>query len=49
MSTTRAKVKCGKWLAYCLQIGWSRTLLDDLERLWWKYHDEHGNFKQVEP
>jgi hypothetical protein len=36
---------CGQWLATCLELGWSQRELDDLERLWWKYRDRHGNLK----
>jgi hypothetical protein len=34
---------CAGWLAYCRQIGFAAVDLDDLERLWWRYHDEGGN------
>lgn len=39
----RAIVACGKWLAECLRLGWSRDQLDALEALWWQYHDDQGN------
>lgn len=29
---------CANWLAYCLSIGWKKSDLDELERIWWKYH-----------
>jgi len=29
---------CAEWLVACLEIGWSKSDLDDLEKLWWKYH-----------
>jgi hypothetical protein len=41
--STRAIVACGRWLAECLKLGWSRDQLDALEALWWEHHDEHGN------
>ena len=34
--------RCAQWLAYCVEIGWSRNDLDFLESLWWKYHDKTG-------
>ncbi len=33
---------CAAWLAYCLRIGWEKSSLDELERLWWKHHDDDG-------
>jgi hypothetical protein len=39
----RALAACTKWLRYCIDIGWSRAEIDDLERIWWRHHDEHGN------
>lgn len=36
---------CGRWLAYCLSIGWDREDLDWLESLWWKYHDNLGRLR----
>jgi len=41
--TRRALTACASWLAYCLSIGWKRTELDDLEQIWWRWHDENGN------
>lgn len=41
----RAIEACASWLAYCLHIGWSKSDLDFLEALWWKYHDDEGNSK----
>jgi hypothetical protein len=34
-----AEVKrCAEWLRYCLEIGWKKSQLDALEKLWWKFH-----------
>jgi hypothetical protein len=33
---------CAKWLSFCLSIGWSKSDLDALEALWWKYRDDNG-------
>ncbi len=40
--TQKAIKKCGEWLAYCLSIGWKKSQLDELEKLWWKHHDHNG-------
>jgi hypothetical protein len=40
--SSQAVKKCFEWLKWCLDNGWPRTALDDLEKLWWQYHDEHG-------
>lgn len=39
----RALQACATWLAYCLGLGWGRGELDDLEQIWWRWHDENGN------
>lgn len=44
--TARAIKECAEWLSWCLRNGWPKTTLDDLESLWWKYHDERGNLIQ---
>lgn len=41
----RAIKKCAEWLAYCLEIGWSKEHLNALEKLWWEYHDKNGKVK----
>ena len=46
MPTQKAIKKCGEWLAYCLKIGWSRSSLDDLEKLWWENHDDNGRLRR---
>lgn len=38
----KAKRQCAEWLKTCLDLGWPKSALDDLERLWWKHHDERG-------
>ncbi len=40
--TQKALGECAEWLAYCVRIGWPKSLLNDLEKLWWKYHDCRG-------
>ena len=39
----RGVKRCAEWLDYCLEIGWDKSQIDELEALWWKHHDEHGN------
>lgn len=36
---TRAIQKCAEWLMYCLEIGWPKADLDELELAWWQCHD----------
>lgn len=43
MHTLKAQKKCIEWLIYCLKMGWSEDQLDDLEIIWWRFHDKHGN------
>ena len=38
----RAVRACAAWLVSCVRLGWRRTDLDALERLWWQYHDDDG-------
>ena len=39
---------CAGWLSLCIKLGWSKDALDELEALWWKYHDEQtGDFKEA--
>jgi hypothetical protein len=45
MNTKQAIEACARWLGYCLELGWSKNQLDALEELWWKYHDERGEWK----
>lgn len=47
--TARAVRECAEWSYYCLTIGWPKSSLDELEALWWKYHDEFGRIKQPNP
>jgi hypothetical protein len=42
MSKSKAILACAQWLSYCLSIGWPKTDLDELERLWYQYHDDNG-------
>lgn len=41
----RALQACAAWLALCLEIGWKREQLDELEALWWVYHDRAGGLR----
>ena len=40
--TQMALRECTYFLSACLKIGWSKSSLDMLEELWWKYHDHTG-------
>lgn len=46
--TTRALEMCAKWLSECLRLGWPKSALDDLEKLWWKHHDRYGRLKGIQ-
>lgn len=35
-----AIIRCGRWLAYCLSIGWLHSDLDELECIWWAHHPD---------
>jgi len=39
----KAVMACAEWLKYCLSIGWRKSDLDDLQRIWWQWHDDDGN------
>lgn len=41
----KGALKCATWLAYCLSIGYKKSELPDLEKLWRKYRDRNGNLK----
>lgn len=43
MSKNKVLLKKAKWLAYCLEIGWDKELLPELERIWDSYYDKFGN------
>jgi hypothetical protein len=36
---------CAKWLKYCIEIGWDKSQLDALQKLWMDNHDDQGKFK----
>lgn len=41
--TNKAITACATWLAYCVEIGWSKEQVPGLEKVWWEHHDERGN------
>lgn len=47
LPTRSALMKCAEWLVFCLSIGWPKSDLDDLEKLWWKGHDWRGRLRSV--
>lgn len=47
--TVKALQECAVWLQTCLGLGWPRSSLDELERLWWQYHDAHGRLIADQP
>jgi hypothetical protein len=40
--SSKAIYACADWMSYCLKIGWRQSDLDDLQRLWWQWHDDDG-------
>jgi hypothetical protein len=44
----KAVQACAKWLAYCLEIGYTKNQLDALEKIWWDGHDVNGNLKPAD-
>lgn len=46
MKTKRGIMKCAQWLVYCLSIGYSKSDLKELEKLFWKYKDGNGDLKK---
>lgn len=45
--TKRGSKKCAEWLAYCLETGWKKDQLDELEKIYWKWRDKNGELKAV--
>ena len=43
--TVEARRKCAEFLVEMLRIGWHKSQLDELERLWWTVRDNRGNVK----
>ncbi len=37
--------RCLKWLDACRDLGWGENMMSDLEKMFWKYHDNEGNRK----
>lgn len=46
--TSRAIKACAEWLSTCVRLGWPKLALDDLEKLWWEYHDNYGEWKATQ-
>ncbi len=43
---SRTAIKaCAEWLVKCLEIGWPKSALDELEEIWWKFHDANGQLR----
>ncbi len=36
---------CLKWLDACRELGWGESVMPELEKLFWKYHDKEGRQK----
>ncbi len=43
---SRTAIKaCAEWVVKCLEIGWAKSALDELEEIWWKFHDANGQLR----
>lgn len=40
-------MKLARWLSYCLSIGYKKTDLNGLTKIWRQHKDEHGNLKKL--
>jgi hypothetical protein len=40
--TNKGVKTCAEWLIFCLSIGYKKSQLDALEKLWLKYHNDMG-------
>lgn len=49
MTKQRVLMKRAEWLAYCLEIGFTKDQLPELEKVWDTYKDEYGNMRPVQP
>lgn len=47
--THKALKACADWLGYCLSIGWEKSQLDALEKIWWQHRDNKGNLIKSKP
>lgn len=47
--STKAIYACANWLSACIRMGWDKSLLDELERIWWQWHDDYGNMIERNP
>lgn len=47
--TEYARLDRDHWLKQCIGLGWRSDQLVDLERLWWKYHDNNGDLVMGDP
>ena len=34
-----ALARCLRWIEECRELGWNESQMDEIENLWWKYHD----------
>jgi hypothetical protein len=41
-ATRKALTQCLEWLEACRRLGWREEDMDNLELLWWRYHDREG-------
>lgn len=49
MNKEQAVKKKAEWLAYCLEIGFPKSDLDELDAIWDRFKDENGNLRKSQP
>jgi len=45
--SAKAVMACARWLVACKKLGWPESDLDELQEIWWRYHDDAGEFVTV--
>jgi hypothetical protein len=42
--TLQAAKACAEWVSLCVtELGWKKSQIPDLEKLWWEQHDRFGH------
>lgn len=44
-ATREALAKCLEWIEACRKLGWKEKDMDNLEGLFWRWHDKDGQKK----
>jgi hypothetical protein len=49
MKNEQGLTKRAEWLVYCLEIGFTKEQIPELEKVWDTYKDEYGNLRPTTP